>query len=184
MVRGRRDAQGLFQGHSGLYDRRIVAYVISERNDSPLVFMTFDKAVKASPDARPPFRSGRGFLYANRALRQKLEKSGMTQSMSRVARRVDNGPMEGFWGILQRERCYGRRFTAGADPNDQGLYPLLQHAARAARSWRPYADGEARTLSRRIKKTGSLRCQPKRYLQFFIVLLTGRGSHAAYQLGF
>lgn len=117
MVRGRRDAQGLSQRHSGLYDRRIVAYVISERNDSPLVFRTFEKAVKA-PDARPPFRSGRGFRYANRALRQKLEKSGMTQSMSRVARCVDNGPMEGFWGILQRERCYGRRFTAGADPHD------------------------------------------------------------------
>ena len=31
--------------------------------------------------------------------------------MSRVARCVDNGPMEGFWGILKRERYYGRRFT-------------------------------------------------------------------------
>ena len=35
----------------------------------------------------------------------------MTQSMSRVARCIDNGPMEGFWGILKRERYYGRRFT-------------------------------------------------------------------------
>ena len=24
----------------------------------------------------------------------------MTQSMSRVAKCIDNGPMEGFWGIL------------------------------------------------------------------------------------
>ena len=24
---------------------------------------------------------------------------------------IDNGPMEGFWGILKRERYYGRRFT-------------------------------------------------------------------------
>mgnify|MGYP000806106086 FL=1 len=35
----------------------------------------------------------------------------MTQSMSRVAKCIDNGPMEGFWGILKRERYYGRRFT-------------------------------------------------------------------------
>lgn len=24
---------------------------------------------------------------------------------------IDNGPMEGFWGILKRERYYGKRFT-------------------------------------------------------------------------
>ena len=36
----------------------------------------------------------------------------MTQSMSRVARCIDNGPTEGFWGILKRERYYGRRFTS------------------------------------------------------------------------
>ena len=36
----------------------------------------------------------------------------MTQSMSRVAHCIDNGPMEGFWGILKRERYYGRRFTS------------------------------------------------------------------------
>ena len=27
-------------------------------------------------------------------------------------RGIDNGPMEGFWGILKRERYYGRRFTS------------------------------------------------------------------------
>ena len=36
---------------------------------------------------------------------------GMTQSMSRVAHCIDNGPMEGFWGILKRERYYGKRFN-------------------------------------------------------------------------
>ena len=41
----------------------------------------------------------------------KLESAGMTQSMSRVAKCIDNGPMEGFWGILKRERYYGKRFT-------------------------------------------------------------------------
>lgn len=36
----------------------------------------------------------------------------MPQSMSRVAHCIDNGPMEGFWGILKQERYYGRRFTS------------------------------------------------------------------------
>ena len=95
-----------------LCDRRIVSYVIGDRNDNALVFMTFDKAVKANPDAHPLFHSDRGFQYTNRAFHQKLEKAGMTQSMSRVAKCIDNGPMEGFWGILKRERYYGRRFTS------------------------------------------------------------------------
>lgn len=36
----------------------------------------------------------------------------MAQSMSRVAHCIDNGPMEGFWGILKRKRYYGRRFAS------------------------------------------------------------------------
>lgn len=98
-----------------LYDRRIVAYVVGERNDNPLVFKIFDKAVKANPDAHPLFHSDRGFQYTNRTFNAKLKKAGMTQSMSRVAHCIDNGPMEGFWGILKRERYYGRKFTSKAD---------------------------------------------------------------------
>lgn len=95
-----------------LCDRRIVSYVLSERNDNPLVYKTFDKAVRANPDAHPLFHSDRGFQYTSRAFYHKLRKAGMTQSMSRVAHCIDNGPMEGFWGILKRERYYGRRFTS------------------------------------------------------------------------
>ncbi len=95
-----------------LYDRRIVAYVIGDRNDNPLVYKTFDKAVKANPGAHPLFHSDRGFQYTNRTFHQRLVKAGMTQSMSRVALCIDNGPMEGFWGILKRERYYGKRFTS------------------------------------------------------------------------
>ena len=39
----------------------------------------------------------------------------MKHSMSRVAHCIDNGPMEGFWGILKREMYYGRRFTSRKD---------------------------------------------------------------------
>ena len=91
---------------------RIVSFVLSERNDNPLVFKTLDKAIQANPDAHPLFHSDRGFQYTNRTFHHKLVQAGMTQSMSRVAHCIDNGPMEGFWGILKRERYYGRRFTS------------------------------------------------------------------------
>ena len=68
-----------------LCDRRIVSYVLSEHNDNPLVFKTFDKAVQANPDAHPLFHSDRGFQYTNRTFHHKLVQAGMTQSMSRVA---------------------------------------------------------------------------------------------------
>lgn len=93
-----------------LYDRRIVSYVISDKNDNPLVFKTFDKAVRKNPEAHPLFHSDRGYQYTNRTFHKKLERAGMTQSMSRVAHCIDNGPMEGFWGILKRECYYGKQF--------------------------------------------------------------------------
>ena len=94
-----------------LYDRRIVSFIIGDSNNNALVFDTFDEAVKANPDAHPLFYSDRGFQYTNRNFHSKLENAGMIQSMSRVAKCIDNGPMEGFWGILKRERYYGKRFT-------------------------------------------------------------------------
>ena len=91
-----------------LCDRRVVSFAVGEHNDNPIVFKTFDRAVKANPDAHPLFHSDRGFQYTNRTFHNNLVKAGMTQSMSRVAHCIDNGPMEGFWGILKRERYYGR----------------------------------------------------------------------------
>ena len=95
-----------------LYDRRIVAYILRDRNDNPLVLDTLDAAIAANPDAHPLFHSDRGFQYTNRVFYNKLQKAGMQQSMSRVGKCIDNGPMEGFWGILKRERYYGKRFTS------------------------------------------------------------------------
>ena len=34
----------------------------------------------------------------------------MEQSLSRVGKCIDNGPMEGFWGILKCEMYYLRHF--------------------------------------------------------------------------
>ena len=95
-----------------LYDRRIVSYVIRDSNNNALVFDTFDKAIESNPNAHPLCHSDRGYQYTSRTFHAKLEAAGITQSMSRVAHCIDNGPMEGFWGILKREMYYGKRFTS------------------------------------------------------------------------
>lgn len=95
-----------------LYDRRIVAYKIGDSNNNELVFSTFDEAVKRNPDAHPIFHSDRGFQYTSKAFHQKLIDAGMIQSMSRVGRCIDNGPMEGWWGILKSEMYYLRKFMS------------------------------------------------------------------------
>lgn len=95
-----------------LCDRRIVSAVVRDTNDTALVYATFDKAVAENPGAHPLFHSDRGFQYTTNIFQNKLAAAGMTQSMSRVGKCIDNGPMEGFWGILKRERYYGRRFTS------------------------------------------------------------------------
>ena len=86
-----------------LYDRYPVAYVISTRNDNSLVFKTFDKAISSNPNAKPLFHSDRGFQYTNKMFQSKLKEQEMEQSMSRVGHCIDNGPTEGFWGIIKTE---------------------------------------------------------------------------------
>lgn len=95
-----------------LYDKRIVSFVISDHNNNPLVLETFDKAVNREPDAHPLFHSDRGFQYTSYVFHERLKEQNMRQSMSRVAHCIDNGPIEGFWGILKREMYYGERFIS------------------------------------------------------------------------
>ena len=86
-----------------MYDRYPVSHVISCRNDNHLVFKTFEKAIEANPDAKPLFHSDRGFQYTSKVFKRKLIEQEMEQSMSRVGHCIDNGPTEGFWGIIKAE---------------------------------------------------------------------------------
>ena len=86
-----------------LYDRVPVSYVISRKNNNKLVFDTYDRAIEANPDAKPLFHSDRGFQYTSTVFQTKLQQQGIDQSMSRVGHCIDNGPTEGFWGIVKTE---------------------------------------------------------------------------------
>ncbi|MGL4950195.1 MAG: IS3 family transposase, partial [Anaeroplasmataceae bacterium] len=94
-----------------LYDKSIVAYELSTSNSNNLVFKNFDKAIDKNPNVTEIlFHSDRGFQYTNRQFKKKLDDHNFIRSMSRVSRCIDNGPMEGFFGILKSEMYYINKF--------------------------------------------------------------------------
>ena len=95
-----------------LGDNHIVSWVLGHSNNNELVFKTFKIAVAQNPDAHPLFHSDRGFQYTSPAFVRMLQEAGMTRSMSRVGKCIDNGPMEGFWGILKTEMYYLNSFDS------------------------------------------------------------------------
>nr|WP_278342229.1 DDE-type integrase/transposase/recombinase [Parageobacillus thermoglucosidasius] len=83
-----------------LYDGSIVSYVLGHSNHHHLVFKTLDQATTLLKGEHPLIHSDRGFQYTSHGFKRRIEQAGMTQSMSRVGRCIDNGSMESFWGTL------------------------------------------------------------------------------------
>lgn len=95
-----------------LFDNSVISFNTSKSNNNNLLFKTFDKAIKKHPKATPLFHSDRGFQYTSKIFKKMIEKQGMTQSMSRVGKCIDNGPIEGFWGIIKSEMYYNNKFSS------------------------------------------------------------------------
>jgi len=93
-----------------LYDGSIVSYVLGHSNNNNLVFKTFDQAIELLAEDHPLIHSDRGFQYTSHGFKRRIVKAEMIQSMSRVGRRIDNGPMEFFWGTLKCEKYYLHRY--------------------------------------------------------------------------
>ena len=93
-----------------LHDGSIVSYVLGHSNNNNLVFDTLDLALMASPGSKAMIHSDRGFQYTSLGFKQRLESHGLTQSMSRVGKCIDNGPMEAFWGTLKSEMYYLHKY--------------------------------------------------------------------------
>jgi putative transposase len=89
-----------------LHDNTIVSHVFGHTNNNSLVFQTVKKAIKAAPKSKPLLHSDRGFQYTSFKFKKILKKGKVVQSMSRVGRCIDNGPMESFWGTLKCEKYY------------------------------------------------------------------------------
>lgn len=89
-----------------LHDKTIVSYVLGHSNNNPLVFQTLKLALQAAQGSKPMLHSDRGFQYTSLQFKELLDEAKMKQSMSRVGRCIDNGPMESFWGTLKCEKYY------------------------------------------------------------------------------
>lgn len=100
-----------------LADKSIVSFVIGHINNNELVYETFDIAHTEQPEAHPLFHSDRGYQYTSKAFKKKLDEAGMIQSMSRVSRCIDNGPMEAFWGMMKSEMYSLRKFRTYEELN-------------------------------------------------------------------
>ena len=84
-----------------LYEGSIVSYVLGHSNNNQLVFKTLEQATVLLDGEHPLIHSDRGFQYTSKGFKRKIDTAKMTQSMSRVGRCIDNGPMESFWGTLK-----------------------------------------------------------------------------------
>lgn len=74
-----------------------------------------DRAALTNPGAKPIFHSDMEFQYTNRVFKRKIDEAEMQQSISRVGKCIDNGPIEGFFGILKTEMFYGKSFNSMED---------------------------------------------------------------------
>ncbi|HCZ9798610.1 IS3 family transposase, partial [Staphylococcus aureus] len=98
---------------SAIYDlgaKRIVSYELGPSNNNQLVFKTFNQAIEKVENTKGIlFHSDRGFQYTSKTFKHMLDECGMIQSMSRVSKCIDNGPMEGVWGTIKSEIFRGNK---------------------------------------------------------------------------
>lgn len=89
----------------------IVAWKLSQHIDMELVLDTVDDLKNNAAMLQIPFRdimihSDQGFHYTNPRYIEEVKKLEMTQSMSRKGNRIDNAPMESFFGHLKDDIDY------------------------------------------------------------------------------
>ena len=84
-------------------DNQIVAFKLSNRNDNALVHDTIIQIEDLLIPNKTLLHSDRGYQYTSYFFKKFIEDHKITQSMSRVGKCIDNGPMENFWGIIKEE---------------------------------------------------------------------------------
>jgi transposase InsO family protein len=98
-----------------LFNGEIVAYETDTRPRYSLVGNMLEKALESLPESvKPMLHSDQGWHYRYPDYRERLEKAGLKQSMSRKGNCHDNATMESFFGTLKSEYFYRERFESVA----------------------------------------------------------------------
>ena len=96
-----------------LYDRHVVAYQISKRNDIKLVIDTLNKALEIEKDVYGLIvHSDQGSQYTSNEYKAICASKGISISMSRKGTPIDDSPMESWHGILKKETLYNNNITS------------------------------------------------------------------------
>lgn len=99
-----------------LFSRRIVGWSMDATMTSRLVVDALDMAVQARrPEMGLLAHSDRGSQYASSHYQEKLERHGVTCSMSGVAQCWDNAVVESFFGTLKRELVHDEKYTTRSE---------------------------------------------------------------------
>lgn len=96
-----------------LYDRKVVAYKISKRNDNQLVIDTLNAAIIKQKDVTGLIiHSDQGYQYTSYEYKAICTSNGIQISMSRKGTPIDDSPMESFHSILKKETLYNNNITS------------------------------------------------------------------------
>ena len=90
---------------------KIVAFQLSKHNNNALVHNTVAQIKDKILPMKTLLHSDRGFQYTSYGFKKFIKENNVTQSMSRVGKCIDNGPMENFWGIIKEEMYRLKTYT-------------------------------------------------------------------------
>lgn len=89
---------------------KVIAHKLGRSNNNPLVLNTFRQIQSKIIAGETMIHSDRGYQYTSHAFARFIKDSQAIQSMSRVGKCIDNGPMENFFGILKSELYYLNKY--------------------------------------------------------------------------
>ncbi len=96
-----------------LYDRKVIAYKISIRNDNKLVMDTLNEAISKIKDVSGLIlHSDQGFQYTSYEYKAICESNGITISMARKGTPIDDSPIESWHSLLKKETLYNNDITS------------------------------------------------------------------------
>ena len=95
-----------------LYDRSILSYSLSEKPNTKLVLEVLQNSFSKTVNHNTILHTDRGSQFTSSEYKKTLENLGITHSMSRVGKCIDNGPMEGFFGTIKVEKYYLNRYES------------------------------------------------------------------------
>lgn len=93
-----------------LFNREVIAYHLSDRNDLQLVRKTIEKAVQCHKAEGVVLHSDQGIQYTSHQYHRLLQKLKIIPSMSRKGNCLDNACVENFFSHLKAEFMYIHHF--------------------------------------------------------------------------